>query len=221
MGICDSLGNGLNKPKYERIVSTGFVPNEYIDKTSKSICKITYKNTHGTGFFMNYNSIELLVTNYHIIPEDLLNESIKLEFNDQINNKSIVLQKDKRKIVFFKPPLDVTFIQIIEEDEMDNVEYLDYDPDYRNGFRHYQQVSVFASGFPYGEKMQTGIGCIVNVRDNNYEFEHDIATDQGSSGSPIILSNNQKVIGVHKKANSKYNEGTFIGAIIDEMKKKN
>ena len=92
---------------------------------------------------------------------------------------------------------------------------MDHDPDYTYGFKHYKDVTVFSSGYPYGEKMLTALGRIISV--NDYEFEHDIATEKGSSGSPIILLSNQKVIGVHKQANRNYNQGTFIGAIIDKL----
>ena len=52
----------------------------------------------------------------------------------------------------------------------------------------------------------------------DYEFDHDISTDVGSSGSPIILLNLMMVIGIHKnKKNEKVNRGTFIGEIINEI----
>ena len=53
------------------------------------------------------------------------------------------------------------------------------------------------------------------------EFQHDISTDVGSSGSPVILLSNSKVIGIHKKGSKKFNLGTFIGVIIDELNKMN
>ena len=61
---------------------------------------------------------------------------------------------------------------------------------------------------------------IVNVDD--YEFDHDIPTDKGSSGCPILLLNNNmnsiQVIGVHKGANysKQLNIGTFIGEILND-----
>ena len=44
---------------------------------------------------------------------------------------------------------------------------------------------------------------ILNIMDD-YEFKHNIPTDSGSSGCPIILLNNNinlcQVIGIHKEA---------------------
>ena len=51
---------------------------------------------------------------------------------------------------------------------------------------------------------------------------HTIDTDNGSSGSPIILSNIEKVIGIHKKGDitNHINYGSFIGEIFNEVKNK-
>ena len=58
---------------------------------------------------------------------------------------------------------------------------------------------------------------IVNVDD--YEFDHDIPTDKGSSGCPILLLNNNmnsiQVIDVHKGAN--YLKQLNIGISIVEI----
>ena len=40
------------------------------------------------------------------------------------------------------------------------------------------------------------MGKIVNV--NNFSFQHSVDTDFGSSGSPVLLSVNAYVIGIHK-----------------------
>ena len=56
---------------------------------------------------------------------------------------------------------------------------------------------------------------------DDYEFEHNIPTDSGSSGCPIILLNNNinlcQVIGIHKEADLRKNVncGTFIGEIFN------
>ena len=60
------------------------------------------------------------------------------------------------------------------------------------------------------------------------EFLHDISTDHGSSGSPVILDDTLEVIGIHKQGiplnlyNKKIgvNKGSFIGHILDKIKYK-
>ena len=60
----------------------------------------------------------------------------------------------------------------------------------------------------------------MNIIDD-YEFKHNIPTDSGSSGCPIILLNNNinlcQVIGIHKEADLRKNVncGTFIGEIFN------
>ena len=76
---------------------------------------------------------------------------------------------------------------------------------------------LLSLGYPSGDKLSTGSGKIINIIEN--EFEDNISTEQGSSGSPIILFNLLRVIGVHKYADleKKINVGIFIGEILDEI----
>ena len=59
------------------------IPVIDIIKTIKSICKIIYKENNvtvqGTGFFMLINGIKYLITNYHNITENLINQNINIE----------------------------------------------------------------------------------------------------------------------------------------------
>ena len=57
--------------------------------------------------------------------------------------------------------------------------------------------------------------------DKNYNFNHKCSTEKGSSGSPILNTNN-KVIGVHKEGHtSNFNKGSFLNFPIKEFFKKN
>ena len=79
-------------------------------------------------------------------------------------------------------------------------------------------MDILSLGYLFGEELSVGSGKIINI--NGYEFEHNIRTEQGSSGSPIILFNLEKVIGIHKYGDleKRVNVGTFIGEIFDEIK---
>ena len=70
-----------------------------------------------------------------------------------------------------------------------------------------------------GDKLAAGCGKIINIKE--YEFEHNIPTEKGSSGSPIILFNLLTVIGIHKYGDleKKINVGNFIGEILNEINK--
>ena len=97
---------------------------------------------------------------------------------------------NNRFIQYFDDPLDITVIQIKDKewDIIQNVEFLDYDMNFVIGYEQYKGSYIFALGYPYGDEIVSGSGKIINIK-NNYEFEHNIPTDKGSSGSPIILLN--------------------------------
>ena len=61
-------------------------------------------------------------------------------------------------------------------------------------------------------------GIIKKINDNEYVFEHNCDTKEGSSGCPII-NYNKFVIGIHYGYDKehKINYGTFIGKIINEL----
>ena len=55
--------------------------------------------------------------------------------------------------------------------------------------------------YPEGEYLSSSEGKIKKI--DNFEFMYDASTEKGSSGSPILLRNTTKVIGIRKKGNKK------------------
>jgi len=86
----------------------------------------------------------------------------------------------------------------------------------------YKNIDIFSIEHPFGKEAVCASGSIINIF-NNFEFYHNISTDTGSSGSPIILLNNNpnsiQVIGIHKNRDEKLklNGGIFIGEIFKEI----
>jgi len=197
------------------------VPLKTAYKLSKSICKISFINNenpkiYGTGFFMLYKSLKYLISVYHIINENLINKSIEIEI---YNYKKFNLELKSRFIKFFKQPKDISIVEIKDSDGIKDIEYLNYDLNYKEGgYSQYKEMEVLSLGYPFGKDLASGSGEIININGN--EFEHDISTEQGSSGSPIILFNLLKVIGIHKYGDleKRVNIGIFIGEIFDEIK---
>jgi hypothetical protein len=229
MGICGSQLNRKKQEKNKMIkeeLGMGHrpIPLNVANKLSKSICKITFINNenqiiYGTGFFMLYKSLKCLISVYHVINENLINKSIEIEIYNNDNNKKFSLELKSRFIKFFKQPKDISIVEIKESDGIKDVEYLNYDLSYKEGgYSRYKGMEVLSLGYPFGKELADGSGEIINI--DGYEFEHNIHTEQGSSGSPIILFNLLKVIGIHKFGDleKKINVGTFIGEIFDEIK---
>ena len=216
MGVCESK-------KEEAYTGHKSVPMNIANKTLKSICKIIVNSIegdiYGTGFFMKINdSKKYLITNYHVISEERINDEIVIEIH---NHKTMKLKKGNRVIKYFKRPKDITVIEIKNNDDIyKDIDFLDYDYNcVPNRYKFYENIDVFSIQHPLGDNAACGSGTIINI--NNYEFEHTISTDNGSSGCPIILLNSNinfiQVIGIHKNANvtKKLNYGTFIGEIFN------
>jgi len=208
-------------------MNTGHKPvlMKIANKVMSSICKIIINEKgichKGTGFFLKIkNSLYYLITNYHVINPDRVSPKIEIEIH---NHNKMALNLRNRNINYLEIPKDITIIEIKESDEIFNdIEFLNYDMNYiQNGYYIYKGVDVFTIGHPNGDDASCSSGTIVNIYD--YEFEHNISTNEGSSGCPIILLNNNinliQVIGIHKNADTKkkLNGGTFIGEVLKEL----
>ena len=215
--------------KYELFTGHPPVPISLSNEEMKSICKITINTnsglTMGTGFFMKISdSKKYLITNNHVISsEDRDNQNIEIEI---YNHKKMELNLNNRIIKFFPRPKDITLIEIKKDDKIyDDIKFLYYDLNYKFGYEAYKNEYVFSIEHPLGKESACASGQIINI--NNYEFDHNISTDAGSSGCPIILLNNNinliRVIGIHKSANyiKKVNSGTFIGEIFKDEEVEN
>ena len=91
---------------------------------------------------------------------------------------------------YLKRPEDIAMIEIKESDEIYKyISFLDYDLNFiKSRYSKYKGQDVFSIEHPYGEDGSSSSGTIVEVYENT--FDHNISTDSGSSGCPIILLNN-------------------------------
>ena len=229
MGICDSQNKEETGPTRnpndrtdEILLGKKTIPVNMRIKLSKSICKITYGNEDakikGTGFFIKYNNLKCLMSVYHVINLELINKNIEIEIYNE--KKYNIALNSNRYIKLFNKPIDISIVEIKDTDNINNeIEYLYQDLNYKEiGYKQYLNEDIISLGYPLGEDLSTGNGRILNIDD--YEFEHDITTEVGSPGSPIILYNNMlKVIGIHKYGDKEknINIGTFIGVIYNEI----
>ena len=160
--------------------------------------------------------LKWLLTNLHIITEDLINKEIKIIL---YNGSDVNIKLNKRYIHFYRK-LDITVMEIKESDNIiKDIDFLEYDLSYVNGYDKYENIDAFSLQYPKN-KIEYGSGKILKIL-NNYEFTHNIDTENGSSGSPIILHNSLKVIGIHKQGDilKPVNYGTFIGELFNNKNK--
>ena len=202
-----------------------------LDQMRNCVCKIFNGNKQGTGFFLkipyNNSSLPVLVTNNHIIEEkDFKNKKIiTIYISNEEKGKNIKI--DKERIFYTNVELDTTIIGI-KENEDGIKKFLELDEkinecltmnkeeifDFLQNI--YSNKSIYVLNYPEGKDVVASIAQPPKFVDK--KIRHKCQTKEGSSGSPIMLSHNQKVIGVHFGcfANLKYNLGSIIiYSIID------
>ena len=210
-----------NVISYESIKKT-------IKQMEKNICKIKIGEKQGTGFFCkipfpdNNNWLPVLITNNHIINNEMLNKEdtkIKL-FMEEIGDVKEIKLNDRLKIS--NEEYDITIIELKKEDEINY--YLELDDaiindilNNKNKNNNYIDETIYIIQYPEG-KLSVSYGILDKIyEDKKYNFNHKSSTKGGSSGSPILNLNN-KVIGIHKEGlQNRYNKGTFLNYPVKEF----
>ncbi len=127
--------------------------------------------------------------------------------------------------------LDITIIEIIENKDNLNNGYLELDDNIINYFKLkekndpnylndiYSNTSIYVINYPEDKDVRVSYGKPPKLF--NSEIRHYCTTKKGSSGSPILLINNQKLIGIHYGYHEKFefNKGTLLIYAIIELEK--
>ena len=199
-----------------------------IDQMKKCVCKIKNDKVKGTGFFSKIpykNELKnVLITCNHILDEnDIKNGNILLSINNEETYKNIKIEVDDNRLIFTDKDLDITIIEIIKKDNIENNinSYLEVDKRLKFEFikEIYQKESLYILNYPKGEDIVVSYGILNDI--NNKEIYHNCSTEQGSSGSPIISLKTFQLIGIHKASclHKNLNKGLFIKYVIDELNK--
>jgi len=220
----------------EGIINAPPIPERASDKLYNSIVRINFefegKIFIGTGFFIKLNIKNkirrFLMTCHHVIKEKFIMEniSIKLYYGKyyEEENLEIKLNRNKRYIKCFDKPVDITLIEILEEDNIKENKFLLPELNYKNGYNTYLNNYFYLAGYPQKKQIEIersiSSGKITKILDE-LEFEHSLDTGPGNSGSPICLASNLFVVGIHKQGHKTepINYGTFLGYILNILEK--
>ena len=186
-----------------------------LDQMIHGICKMKIKGSTGTGFFCkihlgNNQTMNCLMTNYHILDEKYYkeNKEINLLLNEDKEIKTINTKLERK--TYFNKEYDITIIELKQIDNISNVLELDENLfiDKTNFF--FADSSIYILQYPKGKDAAVSYGQLKDFY--NYNIKHTCSTDYGSSGSPILNLENNKVIGIHKEGSSifNYNQGTLL-----------
>jgi hypothetical protein len=202
-----------------------------LDQITNCIFKIhTSDSSHGTGFFcLIYDEIEkkdikVMITNNHVIGDDYINnnKTIKISLN---NGKKIIdIKLDSSRKKYTNKEYDVTIIEIKKDDNIKDNSFLQIDENIfqENPIDFFAKKSIYIIQYPDYIEASVSYGILKRIKENN-ELEHYCITNKGSSGSPIINLEKNKVLGVHKSSSvkSNFNLGIFLKNPINEFISKN
>ena len=192
-------------------------------KKEDAICKLITGS--GTGFFckfeVNGRIMKGLFTNNHVLKEDLIKENsiIQLRHNDAI--KEIKITSNRFKCT--NEELDYTCIEIFDNEDYNNYFEIDDNINCQNPNIQYGNKLGAIYQFPNEKDLSCGEGLIEGIKNANNTniIIHKITTDFGSSGSPIFLSDNLKVIGIHCRRKDKdTNIGIYFKNILSDIENK-
>ena len=194
--------------------------NKILNQMKYSICKIKNKKGKGTGFFcfIPNKNISLMITNNHVIDEEIIKENniIGVTLND--DKEKIDIKLDNNRKIYTNKLYDVTIIEMKSEKIK---EYIELDLNILNDNPNIYNESIYIPQYPeYGAEQKCAVSYgILKEINNEYDIIHLCSTKFGSSGSPILNISNNKLIGIHKESSNKYNynKGTLLKTPINEF----
>ena len=208
--------------KESEIIDFSLLEQILISGIKNCICKIIreirfkHKLKSGTGCFCNIPSknIRALITNNHILNKNFLDKEKKLIYYNY-NNEKKEINLELNRYKYTDNILDFTIIEILPEDNISNFLEIDENIDLKN----YKDEQIFSIQFPKNN-LQYSHGKILG-KNNNFLL-YSIGALEGSSGSPLLLIENRKLIGLHKGAysinkNNRVSLGIPINLLINKI----
>ena len=194
----------------------------YLEKKD-AVCKLITGS--GTGFFckfkVNGRIMKALFTNNHVLNENLIKENSIIELRNKDEIKELKITSNRFKCT--NKELDYTCIQILDNEDYNNFLEIDDNIKCQNPNVQYGNKLGVVYQFPDNQDLSCGEGFIEGIKkvnDNNIII-HKIITDIGASGSPIVLSDNLKVIGIHcRRKDKETNEGIYFKNILYDIENK-
>ena len=190
-----------------------------LEQMGNYICKIIIDNdTKGTGFLCKIplhgdNKLTpVLITNNNVINDDILarKKDITIESfcTSSIKRKKINLSN---RTAYNNKKLGISIIEIVNKDGFKNINMFELDEDMLSG-----KTDKFIDKSIYmihsnQETLYVSYGLVNDIGKNqSYNFMHTCKAFNGSSGSPILNLENNKIIGIHSSNNANINEGFFL-----------
>ena len=193
------------------------------------VCKIHLGSKKGTGFFIKIpfrnQSMNVLMTNHHVLSENEIQDGkiITLSFNNETIIKNIKIDSNRKR--YTNEKLDITIIEILGNDNINNFLTLDQQIKDRINLgkddisintnyisNMYANQSIYILNYIINNNISEEIFVSFGFLDkiDRIEIQHKCNTGKGSSGSPILLLKTKTVIGIHYGGSSSFNLGLFL-----------
>ena len=173
-------------------VSTPIPMNEMRTYKQKenAICKLISDSGTplGTGFFcqttIKYKTIKFLFTCNHVLDKSKIQIGSIIQLKDKDTTKNIKITKNR--FVCTNEELDYTCIEIFYDKNF--MKYFEIEPNINcdNPFEEYKDDSIVIMQCPGVEDVLVTEGEIEEIK-NNKNIIYSLSTNDGSSGSPILL----------------------------------
>ena len=185
-----------------------------LNQMKNCVCKIKFENSYGTGFFCKISDINMnfLMTNYHVIQETYVKESDKINILLNDEKEALIIDLTIKREKYFNEQFDITLIEIKENDNIK--EYLELDDNILKDHEkiYYEKKSIYILHYFNGKNICVSYGLLNSI--NQYNIIHRCSTDYGSSGSPILNIENNKLIGIHSQGAYNLNETNYNKGIL-------
>ena len=233
------MGASGSKKEEKKTISSSPEPIELesIEKTveqmKKCVCRV-YGCGEGTGFFVQIpddsDFMPVLITTNSLIGEDEIANAkeIKILINEEGKKREFEIDTKRKR--YTNQKLDITILELAQRDGINN--YLDLDDSIVECLKNKKEISsnfgeiysgqsLYALNCPKGKHVFVSFSVPPKI--NKYEILHKCNVKAGSSGAPLLLSKNQKVIGIHTSYDeeNEINKGLLIIYALNEFLKLN
>ena len=192
-----------------------------LEQMINCICKVKSKGIYGTGFFcqikfLDNTFIKVLTTSYQILDDNYFKENN--EINLIINNQARIINLNKKRKIYSNKDYDLTLIEIKDSDKISD--YFELDENIlsqENPKLFYENKTIYVIQYLNMEKASVSYGIFNDLIDS--EIKHTCNIKPGSNCSPILMSTNNKIIGISKVSEKNdIDKGIFLKVPINEFK---
>ena len=192
-----------------------------LEQMINCICKVKSKGMYGTGFFcqikfLDNTFIKVLTTSYQILDDNYFKENN--EINLIINNQARIINLKKKRKIYSNKDYDLTLVEIKDFDRISDCFELDENIlSQENPKLFYENKTIYVIQYLNMEKASVSYGIFNDLIDS--EIKHTCNIKPGSNCSPILMSTNNKIIGISNVSEKNdINKGIFLKVPINEFK---